>query len=72
MFETCVQALSPTHESAAVGNKLGDSLGFAVGDSLGFALCDVDALGFPEGEELELDGFDNEGAPEGTADDTLG
>ena len=72
VLETSVQALSPTHESAAVGNKLGDSLGFAIGDSLGFPLGDDNPLGSPEGEELELDGFDNEGALEGTADDTLG
>ncbi len=43
-----------------------------LGVSLGRALGDIDTLGSPEGGERELDGVDNEGAPEGTADDTLG
>ena len=41
-----------------------------LGDSLERALGDADTLGFSEGEELGA--FDNEGAPEGTADDKLG
>ena len=41
-----------------------------LGGWLGLALGDPEPLGFPDGGELGA--FDSEGAPEGTADDTLG